>query len=305
MIERMYLRTIEEAYVNRRWNTAAIKHHDVFSCDECSHEFTLGYKAAHATNHALTFCSKTCNKKARSSGKLAEKWRRTKLERYGVEYSSQVPGAAEKMIATRLENTSAKAPSDPMSSSNMQFKATMIERHGVEHPSKSPMIREKKRKTYVERYGVDNPFSNGSPFRSYDSCVRGGQVGYRALINKKGDDALSKPEAMLAKQLRDVFGTKNVMQQIEVHHGGRKPWLVDFYVSSADVYVEEDGVFWHGLDHPYEQLHESKRLKYDADRMQDEWFRSRGRRLVRITDEEVKMCHELNDWSLILTRLEG
>ena len=53
----MYVRTVEETYVNGRWNTEAIRHRDVFICDECGKEFMLGHKAKHATSGALTFSS--------------------------------------------------------------------------------------------------------------------------------------------------------------------------------------------------------------------------------------------------------
>jgi hypothetical protein len=301
----MYLRTVEEFYVNRRWNTQHIRHKDVFKCDECDIEFALGHKSAHKMNGALTFCGNKCNKKSRSSGQLAQKWKQTKLARHGVEYSSQVSGAAEKMITTREIRTGARAPSDPKSTSNAQFKATMIERHGVEHLSKSAKIKEKKRGTYRDRYGVDNPFSDGSPFRDLDAAVKGGQAGYRALILKRGDKMLSKPEALLTTMLHHWYGVDNVQQQVEIQHGGRKPWLIDFYVLPIDTYVEADGVFWHGLNMPYEELHESRRSQYDRDRIQDEWFRTCGHRLVRITDEELMACHKTNDWSGIVSRLGG
>jgi very-short-patch-repair endonuclease len=298
----MYLRTVEEQYFHRRWNTQQVRHKDVFACDECDKEYVLGHKASHATLNVLTFCSRECNRKTRSSGKLAERWKATKLERYGVEHSSQVAGAAEKMIKTRTERTGAAGPADPTSSSNAQFKVTMLERHGSEQPSRAEGVKRKKLATYRERYGVDNPLSTGSKFRSQEGCIRGGQVGYRALIQKRGDAAISRPEAMMASLLRDRYGADNVEQQVEIYHEGRKPWLIDFRVTSSEVYVQVDGVFWHGLDAPYDQLHESKRVQYDRDREQDQWFQARGMRLVRVTDMEIM---NPDARPTILARLEG
>jgi hypothetical protein len=300
----MYVKTVEETYVNRRWNTEAIRHCDVFICDECVQEYTLGHKAANATNDALTFCSSACNKRSRSVGKLAEQWRRTKLERYGVEHSSQVSGAVEKMIVTRVERTGAKGPTSKSSTSNVQWRETMVERHGVEHPSKSAIVREKKRLTYRKRYGVDNPFSTGSRFRlDHDALSEAGQRGYRSTTRDPNGWMTSNPEKLLLKFLLAKF--KHVEPQALMPHGVRKSWLVDAYVHDIQTYVQADGVFWHGLDRPYDELHPKGREAYDRDREQDEWFRASGHRLVRVTDQEIMMCHELNDWSLILTRLEG
>jgi hypothetical protein len=223
------------------------------------------------------------------------------LERYGVEHSSQVPGASEKMIVTRIARTGAAGPSDPISTSNPAFKETMIERHSVDHPSCSTVVKEKKVRTYRDRYGVKNPFSAGSPFRKHDDHVKGGQAGYRALIKRLGDTALSKPEALMAKFLREHYGNDNIDQQVEVQHGKTKPWLIDFKIITMNTYVQVDGVFWHGLDRQYEELHETKRAQYDADRQQDEWFRTRGIKLVRVSDRDILSSGA----NCILDRMEG
>lgn len=301
----MYVRTIEETYVNRRWNTVQVRHKDVFTCDECGKEYQLGHKHAHSLSDALTFCSKPCNKKSRSSGKLAAQWKATKLERYGVEYSSQVQGAGDKMIATRLQRTGATAPSVQTSTSNAKFKQTMLERHGEDHPSKVGSIKEKKVETYRERYGVDNPLCNGSKFRKLENVVKGGQAGYRGLIAKIGDAALSKPEAALKRLLVERFGEHDVEQQVPIQHGGPKSWLVDFYVKSIDTYIEMDGVFWHGLDKAYEDLHPRAREMYDRDRAQDAWFAGNGKKLVRVTDQLLNQCQRNGDYADIMVRLGG
>ncbi len=301
----MYVQTIQETYVNHRWNTVHVRRKNVFKCDECGDQFQLGYKAAHVTSGALTFCPKPkdCNKRSRSSGKLAQKWKQTKLEKHGVEYSSQVRGAAEKMVATRLLRTGAKSPSEATSTSNVKFKQTMLKRHGVEHPSLSSEVKKKKRATYQERYGVNNPFSVGSPFRlSSEQLSIAGQKGYRSTARDDGW-IISKPERVLVRFLSEKFG--NVDKQVPIDHGTKKPWLIDAYVRALDTFVQLDGEFWHGLDKPYEELHPKGRAAFDADRTQDEWFRTHGHRLVRVTDKELTACHQSNDWSDIVARLGG
>lgn len=300
----MYVRTIEIPYVNRRWNTTHIKHVDDFKCDECEQTFQKSHKASHA-NNALTFCSRVCNKKSRSIGKLAAQWKSTKLERYGVEYSSQVLGATEKMMSSRLASTGANCPSDVNSSSNEKFRNTMLEKHGAEHPSNILSVKAKKKATFIERYGVDNPLCAGSKFRSHSGCVKGGQLGYRSLVRKLGDKALSKPEALMATFLRERFGDNQVEQQVLLQHGGDKPWLIDFYVKNLDVYVEVDGVFWHGLTSTYENLHPKQRGQYDRDRAKDAWFLSVNKRLVRVTDVELLACQDSGNWSDIVAKLGG
>lgn len=301
----MWTRSEKQEYISKRWNNKMFRRVDVFACDQCSGIFTKGFKSAHSTNSALTFCSKKCNKISRSTGALAKKWKKTKLEKYGVEFSSQVDGASKKMIASRIERTGAAGPSDKNSISNDKFKTTMLERYGSESPLQADVCKEKFAKTFQERHGTSNPFNNDSPFRKREYLVKGGQVGYRATARKKNGWILSKPELMLVNWLKQRYGENDVEQQKKVDHGIRKPWLVDVYVKSIDTYVELDGVFWHGLDNPYEQLHESGKKAFDRDRKQDIWFKENQMKLVRITDKEFLASHKNKDFSDIVAKLGG
>lgn len=301
----MYVETVEEEYVNKRWDTLLIRRRDIFKCDHCHSTFTKGYKASH-NNQSLTFCPKprVCNKEARSTGILASRWKETKLKKYGVEYSSQVPGAAQKMLKTRIERFGSVAPIHDHAEISSRWKATMNDRFGTDYPMQSSIVKNRARDSFLERYNVTNPYSAGSEFRqTSEELSLAGQKGYRTLIKRLGDSALSKPEAGLAALLRSEFGEIN--QQVIVEHGGVKPWLIDFYVPSIDTYVEMDGVFWHGLDKPYDQLHLKAQKSFDRDRLRDQWFRTHGMKLVRITDIEFLAAQKKLDFSEIVSKLGG
>ncbi len=102
-------------------------------------------------------------------------------------------------------------------------------------------------------------------------------------LKRTGKLWTSKPEMRLFHVLNDVFGAENV-----VHHVCVSKFRIDFYVINIDTYIELDGVYWHGLSTPYEQLKGTPKLKFDRDRKCDEHFRIRGMRLERITDIEMK-----------------
>ena len=172
-------------------------------------------------------------------------------------------------------------------------------RYGADHPLRAAQSKAKRKQTVKKRFGAD-PLALP---KNRQHLSEAGQKGYRALIRKMGDQALSKPEAQFAQMLRNCFGNDDVMQQVPVNHGGRRPWLIDFYVKSLDVYIEVDGIFWHGLDCAYEDLHSIKQKKYDADRRQDEWFLTNGKKLVRITDKELTAG--LLDETSLVARLGG
>lgn len=80
-----------------------------------------------------------------------------------------------------------------------------------------------------------------------------------------------------------------MVRQKRVKGSGRP---IDFYIESIDTYVQFDGVYWHGLDRPIELIEERKNShdqeiadRWHKDREQDEWFKAKGLKLVRITDQ--------------------
>ena len=83
--------------------------------------------------------------------------------------------------------------------------------------------------------------------------------------------------------LQQKFGHDNV-----VHHVCIDGFRIDFYVKSIATYVQLDGIYWHGLDKPYEQLVGTPKLKFDRDRLCDAHFAQKRMRLIRITDRDLK-----------------
>ena len=100
----------------------------------------------------------------------------------------------------------------------------------------------------------------------------------------------SKDEKRFHERLLAYFNADDIVTQKFVH-GTRRP--IDFYIKSIDTYVQFDGVYWHGLDRPIEEIMQHK-TKHDkeissrpaSDRQQNEWFKKQGMKLVRVTDVE-------------------
>lgn len=72
-------------------------------------------------------------------------------------------------------------------------------------------------------------------------------------------------------------------------------WNIDMYVHNLNVYVQFDGVYWHGLDRPIDVIRSSKSSrdktiykKWQSDRQQDVWFQNQNKKLIRITDIDFK-----------------
>jgi hypothetical protein len=219
------------------------------------------------------------------------------MNRHGVEYSSQVLGASEKMIASRLERTGAKGPSDQRSISYLKKRATTQKRYGMPHQFLLETTKDKRACTLQERYGCSH--ANPPKYMTRDQLVEAGQLGYSVQHNKF--NRVSKPEAGMRHWLEQRYGNNDVITPIRLNKK-----LVDFYIQSLNTYVELDGVFWHGLDRPLEQVTNKGILKrYNEDRILDVYCLTEKIKLVRITDLEWNSCVKRDDYSLVVNELEG
>jgi len=94
---------------------------------------------------------------------------------------------------------------------------------------------------------------------------------------------------LFCERLVEVFGDGVKRQKRAKGH--RRP--IDFWLVDLDVYVQFDGVYWHGLDRPIDEIalgtnsHDQEIVqRWHNDRVQDSWFKSKNLKLVRITDIE-------------------
>lgn len=107
---------------------------------------------------------------------------------------------------------------------------------------------------------------------------------------RNGSYGKSKPENECYEYLCCRFGKENIERQCPI-----KNWAIDFYIKSIDIYVQLDGVYWHGLNRPIEIIAEHKtkqdvqiHKKYLDDREQNEFFVKNGLKLIRVTDIQFK-----------------
>jgi very-short-patch-repair endonuclease len=78
----------------------------------------------------------------------------------------------------------------------------------------------------------------------------------------------------------------DIQRQVDING-----WSIDFYIPSIDVYLQLDGVYWHGLNRPREDIESSSNPRdkvifetMGRDVRQNEWFGSNEKKLVRVTD---------------------
>lgn len=207
---------------------------------------------------------------------------KTKLmNEHGVEYSSQIPESREKTKETWMKNYGVDHPTkDP--EIRTQIEQTNLERYGTIYPAQNEAIKEKTKHTNIARYGVPYIMQVKSIVDSID---------WLALVKKRhetmkknGTYGKSKAEDGFYDLLCSHFS--EVERQYSVNG-----WPMDFYVPALDLCVQFDGIYWHGLDRPTEEITEFEsprdRVIYEhflTDSKQNSWFSKNNKNLIRITD---------------------
>lgn len=234
-------------------------------------------------------CSVHCQRVAQQKGNILDmKKCRVMQTRYGVDNPQQLDWVREKSQQTNIERYGCiiGSQSDVVKEKTRQ---TNLERYGVDWHTQSQNFVEKSKQTWIEHYGVDHPMRSDVVKQKYDFK----ENWRRAHQTKKsnGTYASSSVEKRFHQRLINVFG-KCVEHQLPVKHDD-KTWLIDFRINN--VYIQFDGVYWHGLDRSITMIRESMKprdkaiaKKYDIDREQDEWFKIHGMTLIRITDTQAK-----------------
>lgn len=159
-------------------------------------------------------------------------------------------------------------------------KQTLQNRYGVTNPSSLDWVKQKKVATFQQHYGVDNP----------QQCP---EIKRRTIETyaSHGRNWISKPEKKFGELLIEEFGHDNVKIQRLIE----RKWSIDFYITSLDTYVQFDGVYWHGLDRPIDEIRSSSGKRDQAiygkwlkDRELDDYAIKNNMRLIRVTDAEFK-----------------
>lgn len=242
----------------------------ILRCDQCQNNFEKrkrGFKPEKAQHH---FCSRKCYKKAISSGGILDYIARMLAIRNGI-HPFEDPEVLQKRTQTWIKN------------------------YGVDHPWKSSDVREKNKQTWLKKYGYDNPASSPQIKKKIDQAalhLKGHQTRKR-----EGTYTRSKIENNFYKTLCNIFSQNDIERQVIING-----WSIDFYIKSIDVFVQFDGVYWHGLNRPIEVIKEFKKSRdktifgtWLRDIKQNEWFTQQKMTLVRITDKTYKSFLKKNE----------
>lgn len=143
-----------------------------------------------------------------------------------------------------------------------------------------------RRSLSLKKFHENKPKDWKNPGNTPEACVK-----RHKTMKKNNSYRKSSPEDRMFEYLIEKFGEYDVTRNELVN----SKWPIDFYIKSIDLYVQLDGVYWHGLDRPIDVIaeHKSKRdvqihKKWKIDREQEQWFEKNKLKLMRITDVEFK-----------------
>lgn len=230
---------------------------------------------------------------------LAKSARQTMESKYGDEFPQRTAAVIEKMKETNRELWGAECTVH-----SNELRGTIAERNqerwGNSHPIASAAVQDKIRATMRTRYGVESFAETGIPSRHAATP----EVTEKRLktLEVRGFLKHSNIELECLDVLRTVF-------QCVDHSVTVNGWSIDFYIHDVDAHVQFDGMYWHGLDRPIEEIAESDspcdaaiHRKWLRDRQQDEWFARQRRRFVRITEEQWKSADDKVNFIMTVMR---
>lgn len=251
-----------------------------------------------------------------------QKTRNTLKERYGVDVNST---SQIKEIKERQRQTYLSRSDEEKQASREKKIQTCVERYGVTSvmhlqkvkdrkdqtclelygdkcATRSPAIKEKTMQTVLKRYGVAYPMMNPDVKKRMIHSLKQNdlqEVAQRRLNTMKLRGSFQKSRA--EEKFYSLLLTKFTSDDIERNSRPLdKPWPIDFYIKSLDLWIQIDGVYWHGLDRPLQEHRDSTNdrskiilYKNEVDQRQMAWFHENNMSLLRITDQRVKELSEL------------
>ncbi len=252
-----------------------------YQCDFCGKIYEKRPANASHSSSGLTFCSRKCRGESIRVGREGYNLTKKKMiELYGVENPMQLKETRDKI------------------------KKTLMERYGVENPSHSEKFKAKRKRTHLEKYGFEETFQSpemlakreATWMKKYGQKDPRNQPHLIELAAERLSEVMMNFPQKWSSKIEDEFAETLISEYGEVIRQKRiNKWPIDFYIPVIGTYVQLDGVYWHGLDAPIEEIRKSKKprdvtrvSKWETDRKQEEWFICQSLRLIRVTDVEVK-----------------
>jgi|SRR3990167_4452155 len=267
--------------------------------------------------------------------KIQRRMRKTTKEIHGCEtyrnvkqaketWSNKPEKEIEQIRGQQRETTKILYGGLGFASKHIKEKATETYKNktGYTHQMKNPNTRQQAKETYIKNNGGLG-FASKSVYKKFVKKIKEiygvshpmkskiCQKNARNTMKENGTYGAkqSKIENIFYELLCTFYNTNDIKRHKDINNHD-----IDFYISSIDTYIQFDGVYWHGLDKPIEEIKEianggSKQAVgiyegYFNDREQDKWFKDNNLKLIRITDIELKSAIKQNNFSQIINKID-
>ncbi len=235
----------------------------LLKCDNCGKQYSCDerYKSRAKVSN-LHFCCKGCSSQSFTDGKLKKVTNDSIIMKYDGYY-----------VTTK------------------QFKEEQkdlcLSLYGVPSRLEASEILSKIEETNIAKYGKPT-------FAGSDQHVK--SLDYKAISVKawktkiqNGSCSKSLPEEVMYEYLVDYYGFDNVQRQKRLFN----QWI-DFYIPITNVYIQVDGVYWHGLNRPVEiiklqKTSQDKKIYKQIlrDEKLNDYCMSNNIKLIRLTDKDL------------------
>lgn len=195
------------------------------------------------------YCSHKCALSDEGKREMAKQYKKSCLEKYGVDNCAKLESSKEKAKQTSLKKYGVTHHSKAIG-----YKEQYAASNGVASPMLLPGVKEKVRKTNIKKYGGPTPFCSPEVKAKMD---------FQSIVQKISETKqknhtfnTSSEEERLFSILAKLFGNDDVIRQ---YSSKAYPYRCDFYLKDKDVYIELNASQFHNCQ-PYRNYAWQKRV---------------------------------------------
>jgi hypothetical protein len=173
------------------------------------------------------------------SEEIKKEIKQTNMERYGFEVANQNLEIRNKTVQTNLSKYGIENTFQLVD----RVKNGMIKKYGYDSPIRIPEIKERIKQTNLKRYGVPYPSQNLEVRKKLSITNQSPEV------KEKKYKALRKKEFFNSSAEENRFSEWLLKIDPKAQHHRWHPtvkFLIDFYSPKYDLWIQFDGVYWHG-----------------------------------------------------------
>ena len=198
---------------------------------------------------------------------ISEKRKKTCLEKYGVEFSSQSNIIKEKKKVILLEKYGVENISQLETTKNKKIKKS-LEKYGTITPLQNKEVKEKIKQTCLEKYGVENPNQNKKiREKTKETCLEKYGVEYPSQTEEVRDK--------VKQTCLEKYGVENPTQNKEIREKTKQTCLekygVEFPSQTEEVKKKMKQTFLekYGVEHPNQNSEIMDKCSKNAYKLKD------------------------------------